>query len=220
MTQKGEVAESEEQQENGRGVRQGTRDEGSVGKDLKVEKDDKRERVKEEKQRLPAETEVSLVNQKEQEVEMVREEEHMEVTEEGQSNKERAERVEEKKMEDEEEGETAMDQSENLTNQILHQPQNMDLILTPEALKDSSMEPKPIPAPVQTSTSIPVPGPVPEVSVQSQRLPESHRDLQPVTQEDFCENMSTQSDNQSGTFNHTPEGPSFTCMNTSHSYSQ
>lgn len=182
------MAESEEQQENGQGVRR-----GSVGKDLKVEEGG-------ENQTPPAEEEVSLVGQKEQEV--IREEEQMEVTEEGQSGKERPENVEEKKMEEEEEGETAMDQSENPTSQIPHQHQNVDLIRTPEAPQDSDTEPKPVPAPVQTS--IPVPGPVPEVSVQTQRLPDSHRDLQPVPQEDFCENMSTKSDNQSGTFRRTP----------------
>ncbi|XP_035527026.1 polyhomeotic-like protein 3, partial [Morone saxatilis] len=205
LTQKGEPKESEEQRERGRGVRQGIRDEGSVGKDLKVEKDDQREKVKEEKQRLSAEKEGSLVSQKEPEVETVREEEQMEVTEEGQSDRERVERVEEKKMEEEEEGETAMDQSENLSTQVLPTNQNADP--TPTPVKDSSVEPKPIldlnsaSDPVQTPASVPVtapvPAPVPEVSVQSQRLPESHRDLQPVSQEDFCENMSTQSDNQS-----------------------
>ncbi|XP_044032005.1 polyhomeotic-like protein 3 isoform X2 [Siniperca chuatsi] len=210
LTQKGEVKESEEQRERGRGVRQGVRAEESVSKDLKVEKDDQREKVKEEKRRLSAEKEVSLVSQKEQEVETGREEEQMEVTEEGQSDREKAERGgEEKKME--EEGETAMDQSENLTSQILHQCQNTDPILTPDTVKDSSTEPEPIlglisaPVPVQTPASVPVtvpvpapvPAPVPEVTVQPQRLPESHRDLQPVSQEDFCENMSTQSDNQS-----------------------
>ncbi|XP_035981110.1 nascent polypeptide-associated complex subunit alpha, muscle-specific form-like isoform X2 [Fundulus heteroclitus] len=42
----------------------------------------------------------------------------------------------------------------------------------------------------------PAPGPVSEVSGSNQRLPEPQRDLQP-SQEDFCENLSTQSDNQS-----------------------
>ncbi|XP_043961028.1 polyhomeotic-like protein 2 [Gambusia affinis] len=51
---------------------------------------------------------------------------------------------------------------------------------------------KPVPGPVLAQS--PATGPVPEV--QSQRLPEPQRDLQPH-QEDFCENMSTQSDNQS-----------------------
>ncbi len=213
LTQKEEVKESEEQRERGQGVR----DEGSVGKDLKVEKDDQREKVKEEKRRLSTEKEGSLISQKEQEVETGKEEEQMEVTEEGQSDRERAERGEEKKMEEEEEGETAMDQSENLTSQILHQYQNTDPIPTPDAVKDSGVESKPIlgliSAPVadQTPASVPVtapvPAPVPEVSAQSQRLPEPHRDLQPVSQEDFCENMSTQSDNQSGTCNHTSVDP-------------
>ncbi|XP_041817533.1 polyhomeotic-like protein 3 [Chelmon rostratus] len=203
LTPKGDVKESEEQRERGRGVRPGVREEGSEGKDLKVEKDDQREKVEEEKQRLSPERGGSLVSQKEQEVETVREEEQMEVTEEGQSDRERAERVEEKKMEEEEQGEAAMDQSENLTSQILRQYQNTDPIPTPDSVKDSSVEPKPTlglisaPVPVQTPAPVPVPAPVPEVSVQSQRLPEPHRDLQPVSQEDFCESMSTQSDNQS-----------------------
>ncbi|XP_068160157.1 LOW QUALITY PROTEIN: polyhomeotic-like protein 3 [Antennarius striatus] len=41
------------------------------------------------------------------------------------------------------------------------------------------------------------PGPSPEGPVQSQRPAEPQGDLQPTPQEDFCENMSTQSDNQS-----------------------
>ncbi|XP_031141036.1 polyhomeotic-like protein 3 isoform X2 [Sander lucioperca] len=248
VSQKGEAKESEEQRERGRGLRQG----GSVGRDLR---DDQREKVKEEKQRRPPEKEGSTVSQKEQEVETGREEEQMEVTEEGQ----RAEKGKEKKMmEDEEEGETAMDQSENLTSQILHQHKNTDPVPMPDAVKESSVEPKPtlglisapaptpapapapvtlpaptpapapapvtlpapvpapapapvtlpapvpapapapvtLPAPVPAPVTLPVPAPapVPEVSVQSQRLPDS---LQPVIQEDFCENMSTQSDNQS-----------------------
>lgn len=171
-----------------------------------MERDDQREKVKEEKRRLSTEKDVSLVSQKEQEVETGREEEQMEVTEEGQSDRERAERGEEKKIaEEEEEGETAMDQSENLTSQILHQYQNTDPIPKCDTVKDSSVEAKPVPGlisapvPVQTPASVPAPAPAPapEVSLQSQRLPESHRDLQPVSQEDFCENMSTHSDNQS-----------------------
>ncbi|XP_027131254.1 polyhomeotic-like protein 3 isoform X2 [Larimichthys crocea] len=197
LTQKGDVKDGEEQRERGRGLRQGVRDEGSVGKDLKVERDDQREKVKEEKRRLSNEKEGGAATQKEREVEAVREEEQMEVTEEGQSDKERAERGEDKKMEEEEQGETAMDQSESLTSQVLHRYQNMDPIPTPDPVKDSNVEPKPILGLISTPVPVPVPVPVPEVSVQSQRLPESHRDLQPVSQEDFCENMSTQSDNQS-----------------------
>ncbi|TDG97534.1 hypothetical protein EPR50_G00227450 [Perca flavescens] len=237
VSQKGEAKESDEQRERGRG---GLRQGGGVGRDPR---DDQREKVKEEKQRLPPEKEGSAASQKEQDVKTGREEEQMEVTEEGQ----RAERGKEKKMmeeEEEEEEETAMDQSENLTGQILHQHINTDPVPTPDAVKESSMEPKPIlgllsaPAPVPAPVTLPVPGPVtlpvpapvtlpvqapatpsvpapvtlpipasvpapvpgpvtlsvPEVSVQSQRLPDS---LQPVVQEDFCENMSTQSDNQS-----------------------
>lgn len=197
VTQKVEAKPSEEQRDRGRGLRPGGWEEGSV-KDTALEKDDQRLKVKEEK--LSPEREVDPISQKEQEVETVREEEQMEVMEEGQRDRERAQ---EKKMEDEEEGETAMDQSENLTGQILHQYRNRDPTPTPEAVKDSPVEPKPvlglISAPVPAPVPVPVPAPVPEVPVQSQRLPESNRDLQPVSQEDFCENMSTQSDNQSGT---------------------
>uniref|UniRef100_A0A1A7WPJ4 Polyhomeotic homolog 3 n=1 Tax=Iconisemion striatum TaxID=60296 RepID=A0A1A7WPJ4_9TELE len=50
---------------------------------------------------------------------------------------------------------------------------------------------EPGPGPVQTPESVSVP----EVLVQ--KLPEPQRDLQPISQEDLCENMSTQSDNQS-----------------------
>nr|XP_046227195.1 polyhomeotic-like protein 3 isoform X2 [Scatophagus argus] len=205
VTQKGEVKDSEEQREIGRGIRQGIRDEGTVSKDLNVEKDDQREKVKEERERFSTENEGSLVTQKEQEVETVKEEEQMEVTEESQSDKEKTEEAEEKKMDEEEEGETAMDQSENPASLVLHQCQDTEPIPASETVKDSSTEPKSTldlisaPVPVQTpvSLTVPVPAPVPEVSVHSQRLAESHRDVQPVNQEDFCENMSTQSDNQS-----------------------
>ncbi|XP_053198055.1 polyhomeotic-like protein 2 isoform X2 [Scomber japonicus] len=216
----GEAKESEEQREKGRGVRQGVGDEGSVGQDLRKERDDQREKGKEERPRLAAEKDGSLASPKEKEAEAGREEEKMEVTEEGQSERERGEekceresKEEEKKMEEEEEeeGETAMDQSENTSSPLLNQ-HNVDL-----NQKDFNKEPKPIlglisapvPVPVQNPAPVPVPvsvpAPVPvqvpvpllEPSVQSQRLPELPRDLQPANQEDFCENMSTQSDNQS-----------------------
>ncbi|KAM7369572.1 hypothetical protein PAMP_010889 [Pampus punctatissimus] len=235
----GEAKESEEQRERGRGLRQGVKEEGQ---DLQEEKDDQREKGKDERQRLVAEKEGSLISPKEEEAEPGGEEEKMEVTEEGQSERERGEGGEEKKMEEEEEGETAMEQSENTTSPVLNQNQNLDSNPTPDVVKDSDTEPKPIqqlisapapvrvpvpasgpvpvsvPAPVPVSVSAPVPvsvpapvpvlvsvpapvpvsvsAPVPEVSVQSQPLPELPRDLQPASQED-CENMSTQSDNQS-----------------------
>ncbi|KAM4533870.1 polyhomeotic-like protein 3 isoform 2-T2 [Odontesthes bonariensis] len=136
-----------------------------------VDKADQRQNVKEEK---PAEREIS----QEQEPETEKQEDQMEMMEEGESDKKRREEGEERKMEeDTEEGETPMDQS--------------------DPVKDSSLELKPnlglIAAPAQAQT----PAPVAEVSVQSQRLPEPTRDPQPVSQDDFCENMSTQSDNQS-----------------------
>lgn len=185
VTQQAETKESKEQRERGQEPRHETSEDWSP--DLKVESGGQREEVKEEKPK-----EGNPAGQREQEVAPAGEEEVMEVTEEGQSHKKGTERVDETEKEDEDE--TAMDQSESQTGQILHRYQNT------EPGKDTSMEPKevlglisaPVPVPV------PIPAPVLDVPVQSQRLPESHRDLQPVAQEDFCENMSTQSDNQSG----------------------
>ncbi|XP_063340381.1 polyhomeotic-like protein 3 isoform X2 [Pelmatolapia mariae] len=197
LTQKVEVKEAEEQRKRATAVRQEVKDEESVAKDLRVEKDDQREKVKEEE---PSEEQIS------QEVQEVsREEDQMEVTEEGQSDRERREEGKDKKMEEEEEGETPMDQSENQTAQLPHQYHNTDPIPELDSVKDSTVDSKPItglistPLPVQTPAPVPVPepAPVPEASAQSQRLPEPQKDLQPVSQEDFCENMSTQSDNQS-----------------------
>ncbi|XP_005948667.1 nascent polypeptide-associated complex subunit alpha, muscle-specific form isoform X1 [Haplochromis burtoni] len=197
LTQKVEVKEAEEQRKRAAAVRQEVKDEESIAKDLRVEKDDQREKVKEEE---PSEEQIS------QEVQEVsREEDQMEVTEEGQSERERREEGKDKKMEEEEEGETPMDQSENQTAQLPHQYHNTDPIPEPDPVKDSTVDSKPItglistPLPVQTPAPVPVPepAPVPEASAQSQRLPEPQKDLQPVSQEDFCENMSTQSDNQS-----------------------
>lgn len=187
VTQRGETKESEEQQERGQEQRQETSEDWS--REPKVESGGQREEVKEEKPK-----EGSPAGQREQEVAPAGEEEVMEVTEEGQSHKKGTERVDETKKEDEDE--TAMDQSESQTGQILHQYQNT------EPRKDTSMEPKEVlglvSAPVPVPVPVPIPAPVLDVPVQSQRLPESQRDLQPVAQEDFCENMSTQSDNQSG----------------------
>lgn len=176
--------EVKESQEKGRGLRREIGDEGCHDKDLKVEKDDQRERASEDKQSVAAQKDGSLVSHKE--TERVGEEERMEVTEEGQRDRERAERVEE--------GETVMDQSENLPTQILHQDLDTFPVLDSSVVKDSSMEPEPMLGPNSA------PAPVPEASVQSQRLSEPQREPQSGGQEDFCENMSTQSDNQSGTF--------------------
>ncbi|XP_037311166.2 polyhomeotic-like protein 3 isoform X2 [Pungitius pungitius] len=184
---RGEGKAGEEQRERGRGVRQGVRGEASASKDPKGETEGKEERPREG----------GLAARKE--AETAGEEEQMEVTEEGRSD------GEEKKME-QEGGEAAMDQSE------IHQ--KMEPVHTPDAVKDSKPPtglvkapvqavPVPVPVPVPIPVSAPVPAtvpapvpvtvPAPEVSVQSR----SHQDLQPVSQEDFCENMSTQSDNQS-----------------------
>ncbi|XP_010764072.1 uncharacterized protein [Notothenia coriiceps] len=145
LLRRGEGREEDEQREGGRG-REGDREE------LRGEKDDQRGK---EKQKLHPEREESIVGQKKEEEETVRVEEHMEVTEEGQSDGQKAG----KKME--EEGESAMDQSESL-----HQDQNLDA------------------DPVEDEEQKPVLGPAPEF-------------LQPGGQEDFSEDMSTQSDNQS-----------------------
>ncbi|XP_029001446.1 polyhomeotic-like protein 3 isoform X2 [Betta splendens] len=176
QTQKGEVEEGEEHRE--RGVRQAVRDEGSVGKV------DQRETAEEKP--MP-EKEVGQNDQ----VEAGREEEQMEVTEEGQGDRDKTEEQKETKGTEEEEGDAvpiAMDQSDN---------QNTCPVPTPSAVKDSDSEPKPVLALVSGPVPAPVPAPGPVPEVQSQKLPESHREPESVSQEDFSENMSTQSDNQS-----------------------
>uniref|UniRef100_A0A3Q2W6X0 Nascent polypeptide-associated complex subunit alpha, muscle-specific form-like n=1 Tax=Haplochromis burtoni TaxID=8153 RepID=A0A3Q2W6X0_HAPBU len=162
LTQKVEVKEAEEQRKRAAAVRQEVKDEESIAKDLRVEKDDQREKVKEEE---PSEEQIS------QEVQEVsREEDQMEVTEEGQSERERREEGKDKKMEEEEEGETPMDQSENQTAQLPHQYHNTDPIPEPDPVKDSTVDSKPItglistPLPVQTPAPVPVPEPAPSFS--------------------------------------------------------
>lgn len=150
---------------------------GSIEKDQKVEKDDRGEQGNEEPS---AQKEDSHINATERKDEDIGEEEHMKVTEEGESVRESS-RVQ--RGDDEE---TAMDQSDNLTSQT---PQNNSVsVVMPEAAADSSREPKPI----LVAASVPVLAP--EVSLHSQR---SGSQLEGLTQED-CENMSTQSDNHSG----------------------
>lgn len=152
---------------------------GSIEKDQKVEKDDRGEQGNEEPS---AQKEDSHINATEWKDEDIGEEEHMKVTEEGESVRESS-RVQ--RGDDEE---TAMDQSDNLTSQT---PQNNSVsVVMPEAAADSSREPKPILGLVAAS----VPVLAPEVSLHSQR---SGSQLEGLTQED-CENMSTQSDNHSG----------------------
>lgn len=119
----------------------------------------------------------------EQEVAPAAEEEVMEVTEEGQT-----------KVDD------VMDQSEG--------PQQT--LNVEEPARGSSEEPQPLLDQVPTQALVPVAAaPVQDVSVQdvpvqAQRQPDPQRDPQrdpqPAASEDFCENMSTQSDNQSGDF--------------------
>ncbi|KAG7525790.1 polyhomeotic 3 [Solea senegalensis] len=171
--------------------------------DPRLQRDDQRDKVKDER-RWRAE-----------------EEEQMEVTEASQAQSETGGGGMEKIKE--EEAESVMDQSETTTvDQDLHQHHNMDPVPT---VKDCNTEHKPIQssvpvlapvqpsvpvqisAPVQTSvpvqtsitvqTSVPIQTSIPSASVQSPRLLECHRELPPVGQEDFCENMSIQSDNQS-----------------------
>lgn len=119
--------------------------------------------------------------QSEQEVASAAEEEVMEVTEEGQA-----------KVDD------VMDQSEG--------PQQN--LKAEEPSRGSSEEQQQLLDQVPTQALVPVAaGPVQEVPVQTvpvqaQRQPEPQQDPQqdpqPAASEDFCENMSTQSDNQSG----------------------
>lgn len=108
----------------------------------------------------------------EQEVAAAAEEEVMEVTEEGQT-----------KVDD------VMDQSEG-------PQQNLN---AEEPARGSAEEPQQLLDQVPAPALVPVAAaPVQDVPVQAQRQPDPQRDPQPVASEDFCENMSTQSDNQSG----------------------
>ncbi|XP_047468221.1 polyhomeotic-like protein 3 isoform X2 [Mugil cephalus] len=193
LNQKAGVKGSEEQKEREQLVRQGITDKWSISKESRVENDDQKGKVKEEK---PTEKDICP---KENIVGKGREEEQMEVVEEGQLDEERRGECKEKKMEEEKEGETPMEQSENPVSHVLHQDQDTVPIQAADAIKDSSVELKPIPGFISVPLPVqaPLPVPIPEVSIQSQKLPELHRDLQPISQEDFCENMSSQSDNQS-----------------------
>ncbi|XP_029979238.1 polyhomeotic-like protein 3 isoform X2 [Sphaeramia orbicularis] len=188
---KGDAKEGEEQRDQGRAVRQGTRDDG--GKDLRPEKDDQRQKEKEEK--VQKEGGDAARSRGEEE------EEEMEVTEEGTKEGKKMEQVEE-----EADGDAVMDQCCE-TSPELQQYQNPN----PDPVKDPGTESKPnlghIPVPVQTPVQVPVTAPVPvpvqvQVSVQVQvpvqeSAPQRLTELHPGTQEDFCENMSIQSDNQS-----------------------
>ncbi|KAM4606050.1 polyhomeotic-like protein 3 isoform 1-T2 [Polymixia lowei] len=159
----GGLRESKERRDSGRatGLRQGTREEGGIRKDPRAERDDQREREKVEDE------ERTLGKPKEQRAGMVREEEKMDVTEEGQSDKRRTEGGVEK----EEEEETAMDQSENLTGPNLHQYQNLEPNPKPKqgpvTIHDSNPETQPIwaldttPATVQAPTPALIQAPTP-----------------------------------------------------------
>ncbi|MEQ2274507.1 hypothetical protein XENORESO_014568 [Xenotaenia resolanae] len=190
LSKKREPKESEEQGNINRGAKPGIKDERSASKDLQLEKDVQRKKVKQEK-----------LTEMEQEPQSERDKALMEVTAEDERDTERRGTGKKRKMEEEEGGDIPMDTSDSLSGQLLHQHQNTDTV------KDSSMESKPsldlTPVPVKTplkgtvSAQTPVTEPVPvQTPVTGPRSPEPQQDLQP-SHEDFCENMSTQSDNHS-----------------------
>lgn len=104
-------------------------------------------------------------------------------------------------MEVTEEGQTKVD---DVMDQSEGPEQNLN---AEDPARASAEEPQQLLDQVPTQALVPVPAaPVQDVPVQAQRQPDHHRDSQrdpqgdpqPVAPEDFCENMSTQSDNQSG----------------------
>ncbi|XP_056155429.1 polyhomeotic-like protein 3 isoform X2 [Lampris incognitus] len=150
-------------------LREETRDEGGMGEKGgdRKEADIMMKKQHKEKRGLVTEKEEAPGNPKEQRLETDGEEERMEATDEGQIKSAEGEEVEEEKDEEE----TPMEQSEH--------PTSPKLTPGPITIQDSSLGPKP-------GTGLVPP-----------QTPEPHRDLQPGTHEDLCENMSTQSDNQS-----------------------
>ncbi|XP_054622029.1 polyhomeotic-like protein 3 isoform X2 [Dunckerocampus dactyliophorus] len=156
LSPKGEEAKERDTQP------EGLNDEGSVAENDQRDKD-------EEGDKMEAEKDTRLLTGTEQEGERGRD--NMDVTEEGQS--ERQDGGEDRKMEVEEEGEAAMNRTSPLVSQ------------TSETVKVSEAEPETITS--LLSEPLPVQNPSPE-------LPQ---DLQNPNQEDICENMSTQSDNHS-----------------------
>lgn len=172
----------QEQQEKVPGTSASIGGQGSSEKDKKVEKDDAGDQEKEEALAQKEEAHGECVTERKDEE--VSEEEHMKVTEEGESI------AESSRVQRGEDEETAMDQSDSPTSQTPQKSQISVSVPTPEAATDSSREPKPILGQAASG-----PGLGPEVPLQPQR-PGSQLD-QPVSQED-CENMSTQSDNHSG----------------------
>ncbi|KAK5619146.1 hypothetical protein CRENBAI_025807 [Crenichthys baileyi] len=152
LTKKREPKESEEQGNINQGAKPGIKD---ASKDLQLEKDVQREKVKQVK-----------LTEMEQEPQSERDKALMEVTAEDERDTERRGTGKKRKMEEEEEGgDIPMDTSDSLTGQLLHQHQNTDTV------KDSSMESKPsldlTPVPVKTplkgtvSVQTPVTEPVP-----------------------------------------------------------
>lgn len=172
----------QEQQEKVPGTSASIGGQGSSEKDKKVEKDDAGEQGNEEASAQKEEARGECVTERKDEE--VGEEEHMKVTEEGESI------AESSRVQRGEDEETAMDQSDSPTSQTPHKSQISAPVPTPEAATDAGREPKPILGQAASG-----PGLAPEVPLQPQR-PGPQLD-QPVSQED-CENMSTQSDNHSG----------------------
>ncbi|KAM4718864.1 polyhomeotic-like protein 3 isoform 2-T2 [Anableps anableps] len=145
LTRKRELKDSEDQGDISRGVKPGIKEERSTSKDLQVEKDVQREKVKQEK----------LTDMK-QEPESERDKDQMEVKEEDQRDRERRETGKKRKLEEAEDdgGDTPMDTSDRLTDQLPHPHQNTEPAPHPDTVKDSSKESKPnldlTPAPVKS----------------------------------------------------------------------
>lgn len=178
--------EVQEQQEKVPGTSASIGGQGSTERDKKVEKDHGGEQGNEEASAQKEEAHGESVTERKDEE--VSEEEHMKVTEEGESIAERS-RVQ--RGEDEE---AAMDQADSPTRQAPQKSQIPVSVPMPEAATDSGRDPKPILGQAASG-----PGLGPEVPLHPQR-PGPQLD-QPVSQED-CENMSTQSDNHSGNLTH------------------
>lgn len=121
----------------------------------------------------------------------------MKEAKEGQSEQEVAAAAGEEKMEVTEVGQTKVDE---VMDQSEGPQQNLN---AGEPARGSAEGSPQLQDQVPTQALVPVAAaPVQEVPIEAQRQPDPQqnpqRDPQPVALEDFCENMSTQSDNQSG----------------------
>uniref|UniRef100_A0A3P8WCH6 Polyhomeotic-like protein 3 n=1 Tax=Cynoglossus semilaevis TaxID=244447 RepID=A0A3P8WCH6_CYNSE len=157
----------------GRGAGLVIKEEAGVSKDLRLVKNDQKEKEVEQKE--------WTATKKEQEVEPIskeEKEEKMEAMEKGQDKQEDS-KVKKKIVEDKEEKEKEQAHSAiNLpvkltTNQLLHQNQNPDPILRSDTVKDSTTELKPSLGPFTSSlsqqTSVPVQAPIPvQISIPVQ----------------------------------------------------